>query len=210
MTVHVRLLREPELRDPVLIEGLPGVGLVANLAAAQLIQRWEAEKFAELYSSTFQSLTVTTRGGFSPPLNELYAHRGSGRDAIILFGNTQASTPRGQYELSGRVLDLAQGLGCRLVVTLGGMKVARVQGAEPRIFCAATDGTTLSGLDGLGFERITGRITGAAGLLLGLAGIRGMRGFCLLAETEGKKADPVAASAVLDALVRTPTGLSMG
>jgi len=199
MTVHVRLLHEPELRDPVLIEGLPGVGLVANLAAARLIRSWRAEKFAEIYSSTFQGLTVTLDGGFRPPLNELYGHRGDGHDAIVLFGNVQASTPRGQHEICGRVLDIASGLGCRLVVTLGGMKT-KAEGPEPRIFCAATDRETLSGLEGLGFERIKGRVFGAAGLLLGLAARRGMRGFCLLAGTAGERADHDAAQAVLEAL----------
>ncbi|MEM3745588.1 MAG: PAC2 family protein, partial [Candidatus Bathyarchaeia archaeon] len=35
----------PKLTDPVLIEGLPGIGLVANIAVAYLIKKLNAKLF---------------------------------------------------------------------------------------------------------------------------------------------------------------------
>ncbi len=49
-TMIYLLERPPQLRDPVFIEGLPGIGLVGKLAADHLIQELGAVKFAELYS----------------------------------------------------------------------------------------------------------------------------------------------------------------
>ena len=58
------------------------------------------------------------------PINELYyvKQEEGKRDLIISFGNTQALTTVGQYELVGKILDLAQEYGCKLVISIGGFK----------------------------------------------------------------------------------------
>jgi len=182
-----RVEERPDLRDPVLVEGLPGVGFVANIAVLHLIEALEARIFAEIRSSSFQSLAVSTEGGQAGfPINRLYYHRGRDgeRDLILLYGNIQAQTRAGQYELCGRVLDLAQELGCRDILTLGGLP-REGEVATPKVYCAASDAETLQKALSLGAEVLEGRIYGAAGLLVGLGGLRGMRGLCLLAETPG-------------------------
>lgn len=53
---------KPELKNPILIEGLPGVGNVGKLAAEHLIDEIGAKKFADIYSTDFPrrcSLTTT-------------------------------------------------------------------------------------------------------------------------------------------------------
>jgi len=52
----------------------------------------------------------------------------------------------------------------------------------------------------LGAKMLRGQIYGVAGLLVGLAALRGMKGFCLLAETPGTYLDVKAAQAVLKAI----------
>ena len=122
---EVQIHETPELLNPVLVEGLPGIGFVANIAALHLIHELDARFFAEITSSSFQDLTVTTeKGGSRSPINKLYYHKnnGAGRDLIIWHGNTQALTTFGQYELCGHVLDVVEKLGCRYIVTLGGFR----------------------------------------------------------------------------------------
>lgn len=204
MVCIVRVEEMPRLREPVLIEGLPGIGFVANIAALHLLRELEMRRFATIYSSSFQDFIITTEGGgLRPPINELYyyAGRGEERDAILLYGNTQALTSRGQYELCGRILDVAQELGCKFVVTMGGLRVDR-RVTQPRLHCAATDHETLCSVLGLGVNVLTGNIYGAAGILLGLAKLREMRGVCILAETPGFYPDAAAAKEVLQLLCR--------
>ena len=43
----------PVLDEPVLIEGLPGVGNVGKLAAEHLVEQLKATKFADIYSKFF-------------------------------------------------------------------------------------------------------------------------------------------------------------
>ena len=205
MVCRVQMYEKPVLTDPVLIEGLPGIGFVANISALHLIQELKAKLFAEICSSSFQDFAVTSRKGKTRfPVNELYYHKGRDggeRDLIILYGNTQALTTLGQYELCGRVLDIAEDLGCHYVITLGGLRVeGKVE--TPKLYCAASDLETLDETLSFGAKVIGGQIFGVAGLLVGLGKLKGMRGFCLLAETPGFYPDAKAAREVLDVVCR--------
>ncbi len=199
MVCIISLRERPKLKDPVLIEGLPGIGFVANIAALHLIRELKANLFAEISCSSFQDFAVTVeKGQTRHPINELYYYKGKGkeRDLIIFYGNTQALTTRGQYELCGRVLDASRELGSRFVITLGGLKKAQ-EVKKPQLYFAATDKGMASELLGIGAEVIRGQIFGVAGLLVGIGKLRGFRGFCLLAETLGLYPDSVATHEVL-------------
>lgn len=204
MVCEVALYEKPALSDPVLIEGLPGIGFVANIAALHLIQELKAKLFAEIRSSYFQDLAITAENGKTHfPINQLYYHKGRDgeRDLILLYGNTQALTKVGQYELCGRILDVAEDLECQYILTLGGLK--REEKVEkPKLYCAASEHETLQDALGLGAKIIGGQIFGVAGLLVGLGRLRGMKGFCLLAETSGLYPDAVAARKALKAVCR--------
>jgi uncharacterized protein (TIGR00162 family) len=202
MVCNIQIYEKPKLKDPVLIEGLPGIGFVANIAALHLIHELKAKLFAEVVSDAFQDLTVTTEtGGARSPINELYycIREDGERDLIIWYGNTQALTTFGQYELCGRVLNLAQELGCNFIITLGGFKVEEAK-ATPQVYCAATDSETLNEILSLGAKTMVGQIFGVAGILIGLGGLRGLKGFSLLVETLGTYPDANATRYALSVL----------
>ena len=202
MVCAVEIYEKPLLKDPILVEGLPGIGFVANIATLHLIQELRTKLFGEIRSSSFQDFAVTAqKGEIRFPRNELYYYKGKNEecDLIILHGNTQALTTFGQYELCGRVLDIAEDLECRYIITLGGLK--REEKVDtPKLYCAASDAETLHEALSLDAQIIEGHIFGVAGLLVGLGKLRGMKGFCLLAETLGLYPDTVAARAVLKAV----------
>ncbi len=202
MVCVVQVYEKPKLDDPVLVEGLPGIGFVANISALHLIHELNAKLFAEITSSSFQDLAVTTeKGGTRSPINQLYYHksRDAGRDLIIWYGNTQALTTFGQYELCGRVLDLAEELGCHYIITLGGFKTEQTT-EKPQIYCAATDPKTLKTPLNLNTKIMVGQIFGIAGITIGLAKLRNLKAFSLLVETTGTYPDTEAAKQALTAL----------
>ena len=204
MGCAIEISEKPVLNDPILIEGLPGIGFVANIAALHLINELKAKRFGEIVSASFQDFAVTTEGGGArSPLNELYyCKRNEGeRDLIIWYGNTQALTTFGQYELCGKVLDIVQELGCRLVVSIGGFKKDEVRGV-PVIYSAATDQETLKQVLDLGTKIMVGHVFGIAGLLVGLARLRNVRGFALLVDTMGMYPDANATRHALAALCK--------
>jgi uncharacterized protein (TIGR00162 family) len=202
MVCEVQVYEKPVLNDPVLIEGLPGIGFVANIMALHLIQELKAKLFAEIQSSSFQDLAMSTgNGGTYFPTNQLYYYKGKDgeRDLIILYGNTQALTTVGQYELCGKILDISEELGCKYVLTVGGLKKdEKVE--KPELYCTASDRETLQEALDLGAKVMNGHIFGVAGLLVGLGKLRNMKGLCLLAETAGLYPDAVATREVLKAL----------
>jgi uncharacterized protein (TIGR00162 family) len=202
MVCSIEISEKPKLNDPILIEGLPGIGFVANIAVLHLISELKANRFAEIVSASFQDFAVTTEGGGArSPLNELYycKREGGGRDLILWHGNTQALTTFGQYELCGKVLDIAQELGCRFVISIGGFKKDEVQ-AVPAMYSAATDQETLKEALDLGAKVMVGHIFGIAGLLIGMGRLRNMKGFSLLVDTLGMYPDANAARYALTAL----------
>lgn len=203
MVCEIKIYERPKLTNPVLIEGLPGIGLVANIAVAYLIKKLNAKLFCEIKSSYFHDMAITDESGLlKHPINQLYYFRGDEageRDLILLHGNTQALTLRGQYELCGRILDIAESLGCGFVISLGGYRPGRTV-IKPKLYFAASDNETAKIARDLGIEPLKISIFGVAGLLIGMCRIRGIRGLCLLSETPGNYPDKEAAIELLKAL----------
>jgi uncharacterized protein (TIGR00162 family) len=194
MVCSIDISEKPILNDPILIEGLPGIGFVANIAALHLIKELKATRFVQIFSSSFQDFAITTGDGTArTPINELYyAKRDGERDLIIWYGNTQALTTVGQYELVGKVLDIAQQFGCRFVISIGGFKKDEAE-PVPGIYTTATDLDTMQQALDLGTKVMVGHVFGIAGLSIGMAGIRDMKGFSLLIDTPGMNPDVNAA-----------------
>src|SRR4030066_555455 len=194
MVCSIDISEKPTLNDPILIEGLPGIGFVANIEALHLIKELKATRFVQIFSSSFQDFAITTGdGGARTPINELYyAKRDGERDLIIWYGNTQALTTVGQYALVGKVLDIAQEFGCRFVISIGGYKKDETV-PVPGIYSTATDLETMQQALDLGTKVMVGHVFGIAGLSIGLARIRDLKGFSLLVGDSGMNPDVNAA-----------------
>ena len=76
---------------------------------------------------------------------------------IIWFGNTQALTTVGQYELVGKVLDLAQEYGCKFVISIGGFKKDEAE-QVPAVYSTATDLDTMQEALDLGTKVMVGLV----------------------------------------------------
>ena len=193
----------PVLTEPILVEGLPGVGNVGKLAAEHLVEQLKATKFADIYSKYFPpQVLVDDEGLIRLVNNELFFSKGEGTrpDLIILVGDYQGLSPEGQYELSDHVLNVMKGMGVKRVYTLGGYGVGKMLD-KPRVLGAATDKEMVEEMKEKGVIFSKGEpgsgIVGASGLLLGLGKIYGMRSVCLMGETSGYFVDPKGAEAVL-------------
>jgi len=82
-----------KLKRPVLIEGLPGLGMVGKIAAKYLIRELKAEKLAELYSPHFPYYVVVNKKGSVRLLRgEFYfwKNKKGNNDLILMTGDSQA------------------------------------------------------------------------------------------------------------------------
>jgi uncharacterized protein (TIGR00162 family) len=205
-SIKIIFYEQPELVEPILIEGLPGVGNVGKLAAEHLLDQIDAVKFADIYSKHFPpQVMVNDEGVIKLVNNELFYSKGEdGRpDLILLIGDYQGLTPEGQYELSDHVLEIAKQFGVKMIFTLGGYGIGKIV-EEPRVLGAATDEELVEQMKEKGVVFSRGEpgsgIVGASGLLLGLGKVYGLKAVCLMGETSGYFVDPKGAEVVLKVL----------
>jgi uncharacterized protein (TIGR00162 family) len=207
--VVIRVTEKVTLKDPILVEGLPGVGNVGKLAADYLREKVRAQPFATVFSKFFPpQVYVSEEGLIRLVSNDLYyrrAENGNQRDLIILGGDYQGITPEGQYELTERILELANQMGVKEVYTLAGFAQGHVV-ETPRVLGAATSMKRIEAMKkhGVVFSRNDpgGGLIGASGLFLGLGRLYDMEGVCLMGETSGYFVDPRSAEAVLQVLTK--------
>jgi len=201
---YIELIKLKDVRpkNPVLVQGVPGLGLVGKIAANYLIESLESEKIAVIYSDYLPlpdgSSGVRIEEDIVPPSYDLYLAKGDNLDLIILTSEVQP-TIFGQYEIGELVLDYAIQLGVKIVITMGGYVPGspEVKG----VFACSNDEEFMRRLNEVGVKTLTGGyVTGAAGLLVGLADLKGLTSACLLGTTNGAFPDPKASKMVLEAL----------
>jgi len=199
----------PKLKNPILIEGLPGIGNVGKLAVEHLIDSIGASKFAEIYSKDFPpQVFINPDGTVELVKNELYYWKAKKKDQknlILLTGDYQGLSSHGQYELVEKILDIAEELGVKEMFTLGGYGLGQ-DIEKPKVLCATTNVNLVKKMKKYGavFKKNEpgGGIVGASGLILGLGKIRGLEGTCFMGETPGYLVDPKSAKAVLKILMK--------
>lgn len=207
--VVIRTHEKVQLKDPILVEGLPGVGNVGKLAADYLKEKLPAKLFATVHSKFFPpQVYVNEDGTIRLVSNELSYYRAQGagqRDIILLGGDYQGISPEGQYELTERVLNLVSGMGVKELYTLAGFAQGHLI-ESPRVLGAATNAAHVEAMKKFGvvFSRNDpgGGLIGASGLFLGLGRLFDMEGVCLMGETSGYFVDPRSAEAVLKVLMK--------
>ncbi len=201
-TLIVRKKGKIPLKNPVLVAGLPGIGLVGKLAVDYMVKELKAEKIAELYSPHFPHQVIMQKNGVCRMLkNRFYLIREKKQSIIVLTGDVQAITSEAQYEVCGKILEYFRSIGGRTIYTLGGYGTGRTP-THPKVFGSATHKKLIPEYKkhGLIFGETHGSIIGVAGLLLGMGKIKGMGGVCLMGETHGAFADAKSAKAVLESL----------
>jgi uncharacterized protein (TIGR00162 family) len=200
---YIRELEKPELKNPILIEGLPGMGMVGRITARFLVNALSAKKFAELYSPHFPYyVLVNKKGSVRLVRAEFFFWKDPAmeNDLIFLTGDSQAQTIEGQYDVADRILEFAAKIGVKAIVTIGGYR--QESDEAPKVVAVSTNRALLeSALQGKAIASPAGNpIVGTAGLLLGLSKFRNIDALCLLGETRGYLQDPVAAKGVLEVM----------
>ena len=130
-----------DLKNPVLIEGLPGIGLIGKIAAEYLISELKAKKFAYLYSPYFPHQVIIEKDSKIRLIrDEFYYHRGK-KDLIILTGDTQVppTNSYGHYEVVQKILDFLEAHGAKEIYTLGGYSTGGKEVKEPRVLSSGVD-----------------------------------------------------------------------
>jgi hypothetical protein len=203
MSLRLEYFHRPKLKRPVMIAGLPGIANVGKLAAEFLIHQLRAEKFLELHSEYLPEWAIPEAGEVRTLRMDFFHTRPDGleHDLILLTGDAQAATPRGQYALTGEILNLAGEHGVTAVFTMAAYVLSPHELRRRAVVGVASSPRLTKILEKKGVNVLEGGIiVGMNGMLPAFAALRKMDGFCLLGTTKGGLIDPGASGAVLRAL----------
>jgi uncharacterized protein (TIGR00162 family) len=199
----IETVAEPDLSEPVLVEGLPGVGHVGKLAAEHLVEERDGTLVRRIYSTHLPPQVSVEEGLTQLACAEIHAVETDGQDLLVLTGDHQAQDTDGHYGLADTFLDVAKELDVERLFALGGVPTGELI-EEYDVIGATTTEAQRDELEDVGVEfrgdEPAGGIVGVSGLLLGLGERRGMPAACLMGETSGYLVDPKSAQAVLEVL----------
>lgn len=182
---------EPQLNNPLFIEGLPGIGNVGKITVDVLIDELKAEKLCSFFSHKFpHSVFINEKNLVELPRLELYYKRTKKRDLLLLTGDIQPIDEESCYNFCEEVLQLLKHYGCTEMITSGGIGLRNIP-EKPAVYCTANDSRLLKEYSQKNLNvktnifGVVGPIVGATGILLGLGKRQGVKGAALLAETFG-------------------------
>lgn len=199
----VKLYEEPNLKDPIMLCGWPGIGNIGITAIDSLRSTLKAREFGEIEPwEFFKPRNVIIEGGLLKdldfPTNKFYYRKTEKRDLIFFTGQEQPAQERARYaegqkayQMADLVLDVAEKFGCRRVYTSGAAVTQIHHTIKPRVWAVPNsqvlideikhyENTILmSGIEGRSSQGI---ITGLNGLLLGVAKKRHLEAMCLMGE----------------------------
>ncbi len=203
--IMIKTFEEPELQDPVLVCGLPGIGNVGKITADYFIDKLKMKKLAEIYSEYLPPQVFISNNIIHLVRETIYYKKtGKKNDLIFLTGDFQGTTQEGQYEMSYAVLEWLKKYKITSIYTLGGYSVGRIV-EKPRVLAAVSDKKLIKPLmrNGAVFPEgePSGGIVGSAGLILGMGmEMFSINGACLMGETSGYFADPKSAREIITVL----------
>lgn len=190
-----------EAKDAVLVQGLPGVGLVAKAAVAYLLDKTKNVRICRFISPDFQSIASIRDGLIVNSFADLFLAK-TRRPLLLLYGNAQPSTSFGQHEFSDKLMGVCANLGCSFVLTLGGYG-RQITAEERKLYCSSTRDEVLKRyLPKINGSVFSGQIIGVAGILLTEAARRNIDNLSVLAETFGAVPDFEGARKAVEAVVK--------
>jgi proteasome assembly chaperone (PAC2) family protein len=185
----MKLSAHPNLVDPVLIAGWPGMGLVAYKSVSYLIENLKAKPLASFdIPDLYQIRGITVNSGMVDnieiPKGAAFFHNGNGslRSLILFLGDEQPVAGK-ELIVSKELLEMARGLGCKEVFTFAAMVTGISHHAVPKVWGCTNRADALEKMKTQDILPMNeGQISGLNGLLVGVAAGMGMQACCLLGE----------------------------
>jgi len=185
----IKISKRPRLKEPYLIVAWPGMGEVAFKAAAYLVDKLQAEEFAEIIPESFFYLTGSViRGGIinvpELPYSKFYywKNKTGKNDLIVFISNAQPDLAKADAYCK-RIMDIAKSFKVKMVVSLAALPQPIDHTQTSSVWFTGTSKEINNELNKYNFNLLSeGQISGMNGLFLGIARKEGFQGFCLLGE----------------------------
>ncbi|MCD6380737.1 MAG: proteasome assembly chaperone family protein [Candidatus Odinarchaeota archaeon] len=192
----VKIVEEGVLERPIVVVGLPDVGLVGFISAMHLIKQLNMEQVGWVESDLL------------PPI--VFVHKGNINEAIRLYQGENIVLVTSEIPipevlispLSRSLVEWAIKKGAKFLITLGGVPVPnRLEIEKPEHFIIATDEQSREVADRLNFEMLQeGAIVGVYASILSRSKKSKLPAIAILAQCFSNYPDPGAAASTIEAL----------
>ena len=189
MNFKIKILKKIQLKNPILLEGLPGIGNVGKITLDYLVDSLNAKSFLEIYSNKFpNSVFVNENNLIDLPKITFYYKKFKNKEFIFLGGDVQPVDEAGSYEFCHEVLTLVKKFKCKKLITLGGIGLPRIPN-NPKIYATGNSKEIMKYFNDKRINKkifgTVGPIIGVTGLLIGLSIEYKIDAICLLGQTFG-------------------------
>jgi len=166
--------------DGVLVAGWPGMGFLAKITVDYLAEELRAKPVAEIIVPQNEIVFTDGVGELLRTTHKIYHY--APKNLLILRGGNQPQYIEEVYALANKVLDIAQELNVRKVITVAAMP--EDFDGEPKIFGIVNNEELLEYLKQFEIPALkgTGSVLGLNGVLIGVAAERNIEGICLMGQ----------------------------
>jgi uncharacterized protein len=190
----VNIINEPiKSKNPIVIEGFPGIGLVGNITCQHIIEELEMKYIGSIDSRYFPPLAVLFNGIIYMPVRIYEA----AKKGIVVVISDIPIHPTASYDISKALVDWMQKINAANIISIAG--IATTTG-ERRVFGGATNNEMLEKIKDKTEIFQVGTISGISGSIMTECFLRNLPAVSLLGETPGPNPDPRAAVEVINVL----------
>ncbi|MBN1785720.1 MAG: proteasome assembly chaperone family protein [Candidatus Methanofastidiosa archaeon] len=187
--IDIILEKDVKFKNPTVIEGFPGVGLVGHIAATYLVSALNIPELGYIRTDLLPQVTMVMNGMVIPPIR-IY-----GNEDLIVFISDLVFPDDKTFYMAEKLGEFMKEKDVKTSISLAGIGISSLSG---KVYGVGSDEETLNILKGLEVDILNmGSISGGSGALLLECFRQGISSMALLAETQGNRPDPRAASNLL-------------
>lgn len=194
--IDIRVKKGIVFKNPVIIEGFQGIGLVGTLSAQYLTQKLAFERIGYVDSEGIPPIALLVNGEVRNPVKIF-----SNKERTIIVIESELSIPRKIiYELSNAIALWAKSIDAREIVCVEGIAMPE-DSKHYEVFGMSTNSKLMSDITRKGIKKLdNGIVIGmSAALLLKCQEIK-VPATCLMVESRAKFPDGMAAAAMLEGI----------
>jgi uncharacterized protein len=182
-----------ECKNPTIICGFPGMGLVGNIVAQFLMDQFKMDLCGHLESRLFPPVAIVYSGLAKTPVR---VYENAELEIVIVFSDIPID-PLISSEVGRSIVKWAKSVNTKEIITIAGLATT---GEERRVFVAAATPDDLNRAKDKAQVFEVGTISGVPGVVLNESQNCGIPAVCILGETRGANPDPRAAAEVVKAM----------
>ena len=188
--MKIELKKRP--KNPIIIEGFPGFGLVSTIATEFLLDHLQMEKIGNITSEEIPPMIAVHDGKVIDPIGIFYSKKYN-----LVLVHAVSAPIGGEWKLANRILELAKMLGAKEIISLEGIGSTKPS-EKPRAFYFSSNSVKAKKLAKVSEQLKEGIITGLTGVLMLKS--EKVPISCIFAEAHSELPDSKAAAKVIEIL----------